>query len=173
MDISQIFQALRLGTKAYAVATLTSAAILAIKAFWPTTLEMFGAADMVEKYLPVIFFAFLLSTSALVVSFLSVVFTIAAESWISRKELNNRQKLLHCLSSQEREFLAWYLENDQSTQRSTHSDGVANGLQAKGIVLRTSIVSSPGDHTFPYNIQPWAINYLKKNKNLLYAEASA
>lgn len=172
MDISQVFQVLKLGSKAYAVTALTSAIILVLRAFHPNVLNIFGASEFVEKYLPIVFFVFLLCFAALFVSLISVVFNFIMETWISRMELKKRQELLHFLSAQECEFLAGYLENDISAQRSTYSDGVANGLQAKEIVFRTSQISAPGSRTFPYNIQPWALNYLTKNKDLLYKNES-
>lgn len=171
MDMSPIFQALKLGTKAYAVVALASGLILGLKTYYPNILKSFAVTDMVEKYQALLFFAFLVSSVALLVSLISAVFEFWVESWISRKLLKNRIELLHHLSVQEREFLSRYIENNMSTQRADYSDGIANGLQAKKIVFRTSAVSEPGGRVFPYNIQPWAMNYLQKHPELLQLDS--
>jgi hypothetical protein len=45
-------------------------------------------------------------------------------------------------------------------------DGMVGGLQAERIIYRASSLGQSFDY-FAYNIQPWAWEYLNKNRKLL------
>jgi hypothetical protein len=47
------------------------------------------------------------------------------------------------------------------------NDGAIGGLKRNGIVFQAANISTPGSMSFPYNIQPWAWNYLHKHPDLL------
>ncbi len=48
-------------------------------------------------------------------------------------------------------------------------DGLAGGLEAKGILFRSSNFGDPL-YGFSHNLQPWARDYLKKHPELLKVE---
>lgn len=62
------------------------------------------------------------------------------------------------LTAAEKEFLRPYIVDGQNTKYVSIYDGVANGLQAKGIIYRASQLSVPGTPgvLFPWNLQPYA-----------------
>jgi hypothetical protein len=79
------------------------------------------------------------------------------------------RKTLRELTRAERTFLRPYIIQGENTQYEPINDGVANGLQAKGIIYRASNISLPGvpGMLFPWNLQPYARRALDKNRNLL------
>jgi len=165
--ISQIVHIFKLGTKAYATAALFTGAVLYMKTLHPNILLSFNVNELVQNHMSFFFLIFIAATAALIVSIVSSVFALVIDFWNSRLIKKRQKEALEKLSTQEKIFLAGYIKNDYSTQRERYSSGIANGLEAKGIVFRSSMISSPGSRTFPYNIQPWAFAYLKKHPKLL------
>jgi hypothetical protein len=89
-----------------------------------------------------------------------------AKRWRFRR---NTQTILRTLTKAEKEFLRSYILGDENTRYASIYDGVANGLQAKGIVYRASNISVPGTPgmLFPWNLQPDAREALNKNRSFL------
>ena len=83
---------------------------------------------------------------------------------IKIKKIKN--KMLHSLTPEEKNYLRVYIIEKKNTLYPGISDGIMGGLEAKNITYRAS---SLGDHRngFPYNLQPWAREYLEKNKYLI------
>lgn len=82
-----------------------------------------------------------------------------------RAQIKRWERRLHDLTPEERAVLRCYLENDTRTQRFPLDDGAVQELVSFG-VLR--VASSLGTrHSFAYNIQPWAWDYLRANPRLL------
>lgn len=77
-----------------------------------------------------------------------------------------RHQSLHELTPDEKSYLAAYVLDDVNTQYMQIDDGIAGGLNAKGIIYRASNV---GDmlRGWAYNIQPWAKDYLREHPHLL------
>ncbi len=97
--------------------------------------------------------------------------TFYAFNWVKtrvqwRIYLKQMQKTLHDLTPEEKKFLSVYIINDTKTQSADCNDGVVNGLVAAKIIFRSSNLSQYYT-TFPYNIQPWAWEYLKNNPEIL------
>lgn len=74
---------------------------------------------------------------------------------------------LHELTSQEKEYLRPYIFGRETSQFFSVSDGIARGLEAKRILLRTTSITSIREMSFAFNIQPWARRYLMKKPHLL------
>ncbi len=85
----------------------------------------------------------------------------------------NGLAILRNLSSVEKEYLRQYIDQNTTTLTFELSDGVVQGLQQKGLIVRVSSVGRPSPRPeFDYNIQPWADRVLRENPNLLQGSAS-
>ncbi|MGY6217836.1 super-infection exclusion protein B [Methylolobus aquaticus] len=73
---------------------------------------------------------------------------------------------LHALTSEEKGYLAPYVFGKVNTQYFRVDDGIAGGLTAKLMIYRSSNAFNMIKDV-PYNIQPWAKEYLIKNPELL------
>ena len=80
-----------------------------------------------------------------------------------------RRKRLYNLTADEKNILAGYIKNKTRTCYLNYSNGVVKGLEHETIIYRSSDINSSyhGLMAFPYNIQPWAWDYLNNNPNLL------
>jgi len=76
------------------------------------------------------------------------------------------KRYLNNLTDEEKSILKMYIYWGKKTQTFSMSDGVVNGLELKNIIYRASSLSECYSY-FPYNIQPWAWEYLNKHKYLL------
>lgn len=85
-----------------------------------------------------------------------------------RIHANIRQTLSE-LTGEEKEFLRGYILGGENTIYASIYDGIPNGLQAKDIVYRASSLSVPGapGHKFPYNLQPYVRQILRRSPELL------
>lgn len=117
---------------------------------------IFGLRDFRNQYLSWIGIATVLCISLLIAHFGSFLYPVVV-SWIRWRRIMND------LTFEEKKVLRPYIVNDEPTQYFPYSDGVANGLQAKGILFRSSQLAA-NDISFAYNIQPWARRYLKRRK---------
>jgi len=86
---------------------------------------------------------------------------------IKEIDLKPLQQSLHSLSSEEKEYLNRYISNNTKTQYFDVRDGIACGLVGSHIIYRSSNLGHAGTWNFAHNIQPWAWEYLQKNKHLL------
>ncbi|PJY96155.1 superinfection exclusion B family protein [Pseudomonas donghuensis] len=91
--------------------------------------------------------------------------------WIKKRikwqmNLKRLQKGLNNLTPEEKNFLSGYITNNTRTQSAPYTDGMINGLVAATIIYRSSNLSQYHT-TFPYNIQPWAWEYLHKHPEVL------
>jgi Super-infection exclusion protein B len=98
------------------------------------------------------------------------VFNPIAQSIVGWLEDKRRKRAvmrtLRELATDEKEFLRPYLREDANTMHAFPAHGIANGLEAKGIVYRSSTISIPGG-MFPYNLQSSARRLLKAHPELL------
>lgn len=83
-----------------------------------------------------------------------------------KKDLKRKQESLHKLTPEEKGYLRPFIENQQNSIYVGMDDGVMAGLQAKKITFLATRVGSFFDGS-PFNLQPWAKDYLEKNKNIL------
>ena len=162
-----ILNTLKSGTRIIAIIALTSGMILILHEFAPEITNKYNLSEQIESYKPILLVAILLGIATIIVN---IVFRF--KDYIGNKikvwrEDRGRREILDALSKDEKQFLSRYIENDTSVQRDNYSRGIGNGLQAKGIVFRTSSVAAQGTESFPYTIQPWALNMLKKNSKYL------
>jgi hypothetical protein len=91
-------------------------------------------------------------------------------SWVKEWRFRrNLQSTLLDLTHAEKEFLRPFILEGNNTRYVSISDGVANGLQAKGVIYRASNFSLGGrpGMLFPWNLQPYARRALNENRHLL------
>lgn len=113
--------------------------------------------------------AFVLSTALLLGNGLSAALRQVGIYMSEIKESKTRRESFKYLSPPEKALLATYFVDKTTTQYFDISDGIANGLQAKGFIY---IASNVGAHykSFAFNIQPWAWKCLQDNPSLLTSE---
>lgn len=131
-----------------------------------TLLAEIYLSDLKSEYKTSIGVVFIVSFSMLVAQIGQKLWSAIGASWRKRRNLKLYQKTLHDLTPEEKEYLAHYIKDEETTQYSPLDDGVAQGLEAKTIVYRASSLSMSG-LTFPFNLQPWAKDYLTANPHLL------
>lgn len=103
----------------------------------------------------------------LLVSFaIARIFIYFRRSAEEKKRRENRREFIHNLTAEEKGYLFQYLGRGRNTVHVGIEDGIMGGLEAKGITYRASDV---GDLLtgFPFNLQPWAREYLEQNPHLL------
>jgi len=133
------------------------------------TLDTFGLSLIVNNFRPWIAVIFLIS-SALIASNLIVWFRgfIAKKITQYRKVIMRRKKLKN-LSPDEKMIVLRYLLQNTHTQRFPFNDGRLAELIAYQVIYESSNLGNLD--SWPYNIQPWAWNYLKKHRNELFTES--
>ena len=109
------------------------------------------------------------SASLLAVHSSFAVGRFAKGRWNKWRFQRNAREMLEELTAEEKEFLRPLILGGENTQYASISDGVANGLQARGIVYRASILSVPGTPglLFPWNLRPYARKVLREEPYLL------
>jgi len=116
--------------------------------------------------------------------FLGPAFLIVASVFITKAQLslndfrrrkaNQRRRLLQPLNltAEEKGYLAQFILHGRNSIHVAMGDGVAGGLEAKGSICRSSnafnILEGP-----PFNLQPWARDYLSEHPDLLEGAVGA
>jgi len=109
---------------------------------------------------------FLMSTSLLLGTGLAWIFTNSGSPLYQWWQTRRLQGFLRDLSPPEKVVLRQFMADDATTQYFEYQDGVVQGLVHKRVLWRASNVAAHFT-TFPFNIQPWAREYLRKNPKLL------
>lgn len=142
---------------------MTSAIIL----FAPTSYaNMLGIEEIRSAYRILLGFFFLLSLAALATN--GVWWIAAALKPMVRDEvfIFLNRKVLKNLTDAEKDILRCFIIEGRSTVSAEISDGTMNLLEQKRLVLRSSNVAIRFK-TFPWILQPWARDYLRKHPELL------
>lgn len=137
--------------------------VIGVILFIPEELAKILAVDGFRKT-----FRVFLGPSLLLLIFLLIarLFLFFTEIYTKNKVLKNRFKLFQNLTPEEKEYLSEYVDKDKNSLIMPLEDGVIGGLETKGIVYIASNMGYLGG-AFAFNLQPWALEYLKKNKKLL------
>lgn len=118
-----------------------------------------------RMYLGVVFLLFLAATLP------TPVHWLASKGWSRLQDMRHRkvrQARLHDLSEDEKNVLRHYIEKRTRTQTLDYTDGVTSALESAGIIYRASNMAQQYTD-FAYNIQPWALEYLRKHAEVLNA----
>jgi Super-infection exclusion protein B len=106
---------------------------------------------------------------ALVVSVALLLADATSSAWKDWAQKRGMWRELKRLTPDEKDVLRRYLEEDTGTISWSVESGVVNGLQAKRILYRASEISD-ASLIFPYNLQPWARDRLRKKPGLVGLE---
>jgi hypothetical protein len=87
--------------------------------------------------------------------------------WLTRRVIAERRKSLHKLTPDEKAYLIPYIAGSVNTQYFQLEDGVAAGLEVKGVLYRPSPMGRMVSG-FAFNVQPWAREYLTLHADLLH-----
>jgi hypothetical protein len=126
-------------------------------------LQRMGLTDIVQRYRPWISLCGLFSVTVLVVEF---------ADWL-RGPVNAFRKQKDCkavlgsLTPPEMKIIAGYFKAETDTQYFDATDGLVGGLEAKGLIYRTSSISRAYTPTFAYNLQPYVREIIRKNPAIL------
>lgn len=163
MDWNKIIEWLKLSPKyLFSVAVVSGALLFGPDLFLKRLgLDLF-IADY-RKYIGVVFLGVNVLLFAHIFSFTYSYFSKIVENILF---LQKRRKRLHSLTDEEKSILSGYISNNTRSQDFECTNGVVLGLEMEKIIFRVSDLSSYFTN-FPYNIQPWAWEYLKKNPELL------
>jgi hypothetical protein len=162
MDFSKLSDWLKLSPKyLFPVSVVTGFLLFAST----STLEVFGLTIFVAQYRAYIGITFLISTALLFTNWAVTVYQGVQKKWKEQASLKNLRKRLHNLSNPEKRILKNYIENKTKTQYLDIGDGVTGGLEAGGVIFRSSYVGNL--ESWAYNIQPWAWEYLNDHPELL------
>jgi hypothetical protein len=113
-----------------------------------------------------LFIALLLSTCLLcshIIFALISLFKARLNGWVI---VHRGKRRLKDLTRAEKEILKGYIKGDTMTQTFACTDGAVLALEYEHIIYRASELSQ-GFTDFPFNIQPWAGQHLKRNPRLL------
>lgn len=109
------------------------------------------------------------SCSALLLRAGGTLWQVLAKRARKCRDLRAYRVALTTLSRQEKEVLRRYLDSGSKTQLLSYTGGIASSLEAAGIIYRASNISVRGvpGTPFPYNLQPWAWDYLNAHPEAL------
>ena len=166
MDISKFVEWLKLGIRELCAIAICTSLLLYLP---QKAIEKIGLSTFINSYKAWIGVIWIGSLSLL----LSVCFIKLYNSLRRRYQLKKIEKLriqrLQKLTVEEREVLSQYISSQTRTQAFKYSDGVIRELEAFKIISRSSEIAHRFD-IFPFNIQPWAWDYLNEHPELLDIE---
>lgn len=163
LDVGKLIEALELPVRTLAGLTLATGLLL----FGPETfISRMGLAGFLEDYRTWIGLTFLVSASTVLVAITGPLWSVAGSELRQRWVAFRHRGHLKRLTPGEKEVLRGYLEADTRTRHFWLGEGNVRELEAHGILRRASNVGSSGAG-FPFNVQPWAWDYLQKHPELL------
>lgn len=162
-DISKIIEFIKLSVKQAIILFIGSSVLLFASDDLIQKLGILEFRDLAKTWIGA---AWILSASILLCE---IVF--APYSWAKQKiqqsiNLKKYQQRLHQLTPNEKDFLSGYIFQNTKTQSAEYSNGTVNGLISSKVIFRSSNMAIEYN-IFPYNIQPWAWEYLKANPHYL------
>ena len=158
--IKAILDAVRLSWQIQFALFVASLAVVILPPSWSSWLGVLELVNVIRSY------------CFMVALLMSVLLVINIAELITKHFYTNRNYMavLRNLSTDEKLLLREYIEQDTKTQSFPMSHGVASGLRLQGVLFQASNLSHAGSLTFPFNMQPWAWNLLKKHPELLDAD---
>jgi hypothetical protein len=131
-------------------------------------LVRFGLGDLLSEYRFYFGLGFLLTTTLLLTAGLTAIYEWTMQGRRQRAALKNMRERLHHLAEPEKEILRPFIYGGTRSQGLNMADGRVGGLEAEGIIFRSSNFGNI--ESWAYNLQPWAWNYLRAHPELLALE---
>lgn len=161
--ITKILGLAKYTSKFFVVVAILTAFLL----FAPSNyLDKLGLTQLVIDYKQYIGAAFLVSGVVTVTNLIIFIYRKINGSILAKRVLKQRQKRLHNLNAFEKKILLYYFVKGTNSQLLPINDGTVRELEGYRIIQRTSNLSHWGVD-FPFNLNPWAREYLTANPNLL------
>ena len=168
MDLTRLLEVLKLRPEALLGIVLGTGILVLLP---EVALTKLGLMTFVSTFRGWLGGAFVLSTALMLGNGLTAAFRQARRYMSEIDESKRKRESFKYLSPPEKKLLAKYISETTTTQYLDISDGIANGLQAKGFIYRASNVGAY--HTsFAFNIQPWAWKCLQDNPSLVLGETA-
>ena len=162
-DLSRIAELLNLKPRFWFGILLSTSALL----FLPSkALDRLGLKDFRDTQKTWIGLVFLGSNVFLGSYAAGEIWSIGQKKYLDQRQIKLQHNQMFDLSPPEKMVLREYTENQETTRYFQISDGIVNGLVAKGILYCSSNV---GVHymSFSFNLQPWAWKYLDEHPEVL------
>lgn len=132
-------------------------------------LNKLGVVPFVDKFRMYVGIGFLLFSALYVVAIIHLIYTLSKDKVAERAMIKVQKKRLQNLTNEEKRILGSYIANQVRTQSLAFNNGTVNELHQLGFIYLASNLGH-GLEYFPYNITPWAWDYLNKNIHLLRME---
>lgn len=163
LDLGKTLEWLKLSGKQAFILCVISSILLFGNNELIQKLGLLEARDLVKTWIGIVWLLFL---AVLATEIIHPVYSWVALRIEWRVNLKKYQRRLHNLTPDEKEFLSGYLRENTRTQAGEYSGGTINGLVSEKIIYRSSNMAYHFT-TFPYNIQPWAWEYLNSHPECL------
>lgn len=135
--------------------------------FYPPTIpDPIEIISLRSKFQAEFTVAFLLAVSGIIWRIVTVAWTFTRRRYQEHRWVSVGRRHLHELTPEEKRILGEYIEHQTIALDLSPQDGVVAELVHYRI-LRCAVCMGT-THSFSYNIQPWAIEYLNKHRELLY-----
>ncbi|WP_051686474.1 superinfection exclusion B family protein [Vibrio pacinii] len=162
-DPKQIFDWVKLsGKQAFILSVITSILLFASDEI----LGKLGVSEAINSLQIWIGLVWLVSVATLAAEIVFPIYGFISKHATWYFNLKGYQKRLHQLTVGEKQVLSQYIRGNTRTISLNYSDGIANELESAMIIRRASNLAHYHD-VFPFNIQPWAWDYLSKHPELL------
>jgi len=135
----------------------------------PSVIAEIGLTDFKVQYRTELGAAFIISASLVFAHgafALASILSVRRKFWLHNRKAHNYMKTL---TADEKKFLRRYVVDGQNSQNASIYDGVANGLEGKGLVYKASSVTIPRvpGMLVPFNMQPDARKWLTRHPQYL------
>jgi hypothetical protein len=125
-----------------------------------------GVKQIRDTYRSYIGIVFIVSFSIILVNIVALIYKVSKRKYRNYRNKRIAKKTLKDLSNAEKEILKQMLLNGTNSFQIDITDGIHTRLESHKIIYRAANVSKYGT-LFAFCIQPWAIDYLRKNMHLL------
>lgn len=125
-----------------------------------------GLSSLLERYRAPLGLCALVCLAALVAQLVPFAFGLVRRWLMERWGRRRGRKRLRALTRSERNLLKQYLSRQTYTLVLDVSSGATSALLLAGIIHR-SVELDDGSLGLAFNIQPWALTYLRDNRHLL------
>lgn len=161
--ITKILEIAKFTSKFFVVVAILTSFLLFAPSNYVDTL---GLTQLVIDYKQYIGASFLVSGVVTVTNLVMFIYRKINSSILEKRALKQQHKRLHKLNAFEKKILLYYFIKGTNTQLLAFNDGTVRELEGYRIIQRTSNLSQWGV-SFPYNLNPWAREYLTKHPDLL------
>ena len=163
MDVGQLTAWLRLPQRARWALTIVAGLML-----WGPDrfIDGLGLQEFIDEYRIYLGVVFLVLLATALPDALQMATGEGWRRWQARRRRQHPEECLSALTEPEKDLVRRYINEGTRTQNLEISDGVASGLVSASVLYRASDVSI-GMMFFPYNMQPWAWEYIQAHPEVL------